>query len=161
MELSGRGLEVLSRNVRIAVLNGPNLNLLGVREPEIYGSQTLSDLERLVSERAADLGVEVDWFQTNHEGEFLERVHSLRDSVDGAIVNPAAWTHSSLAIRDAFLGVQTPFVEVHLSNIYAREPERRKSVLSDLAIGSIVGFGAGGYLMALDALAGYLNDEKA
>lgn len=138
--------------MRIAVLNGPNLNLLGTREPELYGRATLADLEREVRAEAARLGVTLVWFQTNHEGAFVEAVQGLRGTADGAIVNAAAFTHTSLAVRDAFLAVKVPFVEVHLSNIFAREPERRHSRLADLAIGIIAGFGPPGYLMALGAL---------
>ena len=138
--------------MRIAVLNGPNLNLLGTREPEVYGRATLADLERDVRAEAARLGVELTWFQTNHEGAFVDAVQALRGQADGAIVNAAAFTHTSLAIRDAFLAVKVPFVEVHLSNIFAREAERRHSRLADLALGIIAGFGAPGYLLALSAL---------
>ena len=137
----------------VAVLNGPNLNLLGVREPEIYGSDTLADIERMVRAEALGLGLEIEWLQTNHEGEFVEAVHGLRGRVNGALVNAAAFTHTSLAVRDAFLAVRPAFVEVHLSNIFAREPERRRSLLADLAIGIVAGFGADSYLLGLRALA--------
>lgn len=137
----------------VAVLNGPNLNLLGEREPEIYGSDTLADIERMVRAEALGLGLEIEWLQTNHEGEFVEAVHGLRGRVNGALVNAAAFTHTSLAVRDAFLAVRPAFVEVHLSNIFAREPERRRSLLADLAIGIVAGFGADSYLLGLRALA--------
>ncbi|GIW53534.1 MAG: 3-dehydroquinate dehydratase [Gemmatimonadales bacterium] len=143
--------------MRIAVLNGPNLNLLGVREPEIYGRQTLADIERAVRSRAEQSKVEIEWRQTNDEGEFVELVQGLRGRADGALVNAAAFTHTSLAIRDAFLAVRVPFVEVHLSNIFAREPERRRSLLADLAVGIVAGFGPLSYLLALDALLDHLN----
>jgi len=143
--------------VRIAVLNGPNLNLLGTREPEIYGRATLADIERAVRERARALDVQVDWEQTNEEGRFVELVQGLAGRADGALVNAAAFTHSSLAIRDALLAVRIPFVEVHLSNIFAREPERRRSVLSDAAVGLVAGFGATSYVLALEALARHLS----
>lgn len=142
--------------MRISVLNGPNLNLLGIREPEIYGRETLADIERAVRSRAEEVGVVVDWRQTNDEGEFVDWVQGLRGAADGALVNAAAFTHTSLAIRDAFLAVRVPFVEVHLSNIFAREPERRRSLLADLAIGVVAGFGPLGYLLAFDALLDYL-----
>jgi 3-dehydroquinate dehydratase-2 len=119
--------------MRIAVLNGPNLNLLGSREPEVYGTHTLADLEALVRAEAVRLGAELEWHQTNHEGAFVELVQGLRGRVNGALVNAAAFTHTSLAIRDAFLAVQVPFVEVHLSNIFAREPERLRGLLSRLS----------------------------
>ena len=143
--------------MRIAVLNGPNLNLLGTREPEIYGRATLADIERAVRERARALDVQVDWEQTNEEGRFVELVQGLAGRADGALVNAAAFTHSSLAIRDALLAVRIPFVEVHLSNIFAREPERRRSVLSDAAVGLVAGFGATSYVLALEALARHLS----
>lgn len=138
--------------MRIAVLNGPNLNLLGTREPEVYGSTTLAELEQQVRAEAARLKVTLTWMQTNHEGAFVDAVQALRGQVDGAIVNAAAFTHTSLAIRDAFLAVKVPFVEVHLSNIFAREAERRHSRLADLALGVAAGFGPAGYSMALQAL---------
>ncbi len=138
--------------MRIAVLNGPNLNLLGVREPELYGSESLEDLEASVRAKAESRGIEVLWYQTNHEGEFVDLVQSLRGQVDGAMVNAAAFTHTSIAIRDALLAVGVPFVEVHLSNIFAREPERRTSVLADIAVGIVAGFGSQSYLLAFDAL---------
>jgi len=138
--------------VRIAVLNGPNLNLLGVREPEQYGSESLEDIEASVRAKAKSRGVKVLWYQTNHEGEFVDLVQGLKGQVGGAMVNAAAFTHTSLAIRDALLAVQVPFVEVHLSNIFAREPERRTSVLADIAVGIVAGFGSQSYLLAFDAL---------
>ena len=143
--------------MRVAVLNGPNLNLLGSREPEIYGRTTLGEIEQLVRAEAARLGAEIVWGQTNPEGERVEAVQGLRGRADGAIINAAALTHSSLSLRDALLAVKLPFVEVHLSNIFAREPERRHSVLADLAIGLITGFGAQSYVLALHALAGRLR----
>src|SRR4051795_262432 len=143
--------------MRIAVLNGPNLNLLGQREPELYGSTSLADIEALVREAATPLGAEIDWFQTNHEGEMVEAVQRLRGRADGALINAAALTHSSLALRDALLAVRVPFVELHLSNIFAREPERRHSVIADLALGMVSGFGAQSYLLALQALMGRLR----
>src|SRR6185295_3268280 len=128
--------------MRIAVLNGPNLNLLGQREPEIYGHTSLAEIE---------------WLQTNHEGALVDAVQALKGRVDGALVNAAALTHSSLALRDAFLAVRVPFVELHLSNIFAREPDRRHSVLADLAVGMVTGFGAQSYVLALHALVGRLR----
>lgn len=143
--------------MRIAVLNGPNLNLLGTREPEVYGRFTLTELEQQVRTEAASLGVELAWLQTNHEGAFVEAVQGLRGHAEGAIVNAAAFTHTSLAIRDAFLAVKVPFVEVHLSNIFAREPERRNSRLADLAVGIVAGFGPAGYVLGLRALVAKLR----
>jgi 3-dehydroquinate dehydratase-2 len=143
--------------MRIAVLNGPNLNLLGQREPEVYGRTTLSEIEALVREAARGHGVELEWFQTNHEGALVDAVQGLRGRVDGALINAAALTHSSLALRDALLAVRVPFVELHLSNIFAREPERRHSMIADLALGMVTGFGAQSYVLALEALMGRLR----
>jgi 3-dehydroquinate dehydratase-2 len=141
----------------IAVLNGPNLNLLGQREPEVYGRTTLVEIEQMVRDAARSHGADIEWFQTNHEGALVDAVQGLRGRVDGALVNAAALTHSSLALRDAMLAVRVPFVELHLSNIFAREPERRHSVIADLAIGLVTGFGAQSYLLALQALVGRLR----
>jgi len=146
--------------VRIAVLNGPNLNLLGVREPELYGTDSLEDIESAVRDRAQSEGVEILWHQTNHEGEFVDLVQGLRGNVAGALVNAAGFTHTSLAIRDAFLAVSVPFVEVHLSNIFAREPERRHSILADIAVGIVSGFGSLGYLLAFDALVAHVKSRE-
>jgi 3-dehydroquinate dehydratase-2 len=143
--------------MRIAVLNGPNLNLLGQREPEVYGRTTLAEIEAMVREAAVPLGVEVEWFQTNHEGEMVDAVQRLRGRADGALINAAALTHSSLALRDALLAVRVPFVELHLSNIFAREPERRQSMIADLALGMVTGFGPQSYVLALQALLGRLR----
>ena len=143
--------------MRIAVLNGPNLNLLGQREPEVYGTSTLGEIESMVREAARAHGVEIEWLQTNHEGEMVDAVQRLRGRVDGALINAAALTHSSLALRDALLAVRVPFVELHLSNIFAREPERRHSMIADLALGMVTGFGAQSYLLALQALVGRLR----
>jgi 3-dehydroquinate dehydratase-2 len=143
--------------VRIAVLNGPNLNLLGVREPDVYGRDTLADIERIVRERAKPAGAEITWFQTNDEGQFVEQVQGLRGAAEGALINAAAFTHTSWAIRDALLAAQVPFVEVHLSNIFAREPERRRSLLADLAVGVVAGFGARSYVLGLEALVAHLR----
>lgn len=143
--------------MRIAVLNGPNLNLLGQREPEIYGHTSLADIERLVRQAAEGLGAEIEWLQTNHEGALVDAVQGLRGRVDGALINAAALTHSSLALRDALLAVRVPFVELHLSNIFAREPERRHSMIADLALGMVTGFGAQSYVLALQALVGRLR----
>ena len=143
----------------IAVLNGPNLNLLGEREPEIYGSTSLAEIERATMARARALGVECTWIQTNHEGELVEAIQGLKGRADGAVINAAAFTHTSLAVRDALLAVRVPFVEVHLSNIFAREPERRRSLLADLAIGVVTGFGADSYRLGFEALARYLESR--
>jgi 3-dehydroquinate dehydratase-2 len=147
--------------VRVTVLNGPNLNLLGRREPELYGRTDIAELERRVTARASALGTAVTWRQTNHEGAFVDLVQGLAGTADGALVNAAALTHTSLAVRDAFLAVRVPFVEVHLSNIFAREAERHRSLLADLAVGIIAGFGPDSYLLGLDALVGHLRARGA
>ncbi len=147
--------------MRIAVLNGPNLNLLGEREPDVYGRSTLAEVEAATRERARALGVECTWTQTNHEGELVEAIQALRGRADGAVINAAAFTHTSLAVRDALLAVRVPFVEVHVSNIFAREPERRRSLLADLALGVVTGFGADSYRLGLEGLVGYLGSRHA
>jgi 3-dehydroquinate dehydratase II len=145
--------------MRIAVLNGPNLNLLGSREPEIYGRTTLAEIERAVRDEAGRLGVGLTWMQTNHEGALVDAVQALAGQADGAVVNAAALTHTSLALRDAFLAVRVPFIEVHLSNIFAREPERRHSLLADLAVAVVAGLGPAGYVAAVRALADRLRGD--
>jgi len=144
--------------MRIAVLNGPNLNLLGSREPAVYGRASLGEIESMVRKAAADRGVDIDWLQTNHEGALIDAVQALPGRADGALVNAGALTHTSLALRDAMLAVRIPFVEVHLSNIFGREPARRQTLLADLAIGVICGFGAQSYLLGLEAMLGALRD---
>jgi 3-dehydroquinate dehydratase-2 len=143
--------------VKVSVLNGPNLNLLGTREPDIYGHRSLGEIEALCRERATALGVGLAWSQTNHEGEFVGLIQGLAGTAEGALVNAAAFTHTSIAVRDALLAVRVPFVEVHLSNIFAREPERRHSLLADLAVGVVSGFGADSYVLGLEAIVRYLR----
>jgi 3-dehydroquinate dehydratase-2 len=145
--------------MRIAVLNGPNLNLLGTREPELYGGGSLADLEARVRAVADSAGVSVDWRQSNSEGALVDAVQQLTGHADGALINAAAYTHTSLALRDALLAVRVPFVEVHLSNIFAREAMRRTSLLADLAVGIIAGFGPRGYELALTALVDHLRES--
>jgi 3-dehydroquinate dehydratase-2 len=142
--------------VRIAVLNGPNLNLLGTREPELYGHETLDDVERRLRKVGSELRVDLEFAQRNSEGELIEIVHAMRGRIDGALVNAGAYTHTSLALRDAFAGCFVPFVEVHITNIYAREPERRRSMLSDAAVGMVCGLGVLGYELALRGLVAHL-----
>jgi len=140
------------------VINGPNLNLLGVREPERYGTVTLAEIERRLRVRGRELGAELDpWVQSNLEGALVDAVQALRGVADGALINAAAYTHTSLAIRDAVLAAEVPFVEVHLSNVFAREEQRRQSLLADLAVGVIAGFGADSYLLGLEALVAELG----
>jgi 3-dehydroquinate dehydratase-2 len=138
--------------VRIAVINGPNLNLLGQREPAIYGTTTLAEIETRLREVARELDVSLSFEQFNGEGDIIDAIHALKGSADGALVNAGAYTHTSLAIHDALTSVAIPFAEVHLTNIYAREPERRHSVLADAAVAIIAGFGAVSYELALRGL---------
>jgi 3-dehydroquinate dehydratase-2 len=143
--------------VRIAVLNGPNLNLLGTREPELYGRTTLAEVEARLSAVGVELGVDVECAQRNGEGELVDLVHSLRGRAQGAIVNAGAYSHTSIALRDALTGVALPFVEVHVTNVYAREPERRHSMLAPVAVGCVVGLGTQGYELALRGLVATLR----
>lgn len=138
--------------MKIAVINGPNLNLLGVREPAVYGRETLADVERSLRAVARELPVELEFIQHNGEGQIIDAIHALRGQVNGAIVNAGAYAHSSLAIRDALVGTSIPFVELHISNVYAREPERRHSMLAPAALGVICGLGTYGYELALRGL---------
>ena len=144
---------------QVLVLNGPNLNLLGRREPEKYGTLSLADIEQSLLQQADQLGITIDFFQSNSEGALIDRVQQAgTDGTGIAIINPAGYSHTSVALRDAFLGVSLPLIEVHLSNIYQREPFRHKSYFSDIAVGTLAGFGAPGYNMALTAAADYLNN---
>ncbi len=140
------------RMALILVLNGPNLNLLGSREPAVYGDTTLDDIETALRTRAEQAGHQLLFFQSNAEHELVSRIHqAAATGVDFILVNPAAFTHTSIALRDALLGVAIPFIEVHLSNVFAREPFRHHSYLADVAVGVISGFGAQSYQLALDA----------
>ena len=145
--------------MKIAVINGPNLNLLGMREPELYGTTTLAQIEQHLREVGSQIGADLQFVQLNGEGEIVEHVHSLRGKVDGALVNAGAYSHTSLAIRDALAGVAVPFVEVHMTNIYAREPERRRSALADAAVAVVCGFGPDSYELALRGLVKKLNSH--
>jgi 3-dehydroquinate dehydratase-2 len=137
---------------RLLVLNGPNLNLLGTREPAVYGTTTLEDIRIRLTERALSAGHQLDWLQSNAEHELVERVHRAKqENIDFILLNPAAFTHTSVALRDALTGVAIPFIELHLSNVHAREPFRSHSYFSDVARGVIAGFGADSYVLALDA----------
>ena len=136
--------------MKISVLNGPNLNLLGTREPEIYGTETLHDIENRLTTLALESSIDIDFFQSNSEDGLIDRLHQAKkDSVDYVIINPGAFTHTSVALRDAFLGTNIPFIEVHISNIYSREDFRKKSFLSDISLGLITGLGTAGYEFAL------------
>jgi 3-dehydroquinate dehydratase-2 len=143
--------------VKIAVLNGPNLNLLGTREPAVYGHETLEDVERRLRQVAKELRVDIEFSQHNGEGALIDCVHAMRGRVDGALVNAGAYTHTSLALRDALAGIALPFVEVHITNIYAREPERRHSMLANAAVGLVCGLGVFGYELALRGLVAHLT----
>lgn len=135
---------------QLLLINGPNLNLLGTREPEVYGRQTLGDIEQALQAEARTLGHRLDCFQSNHEGALVDRVQQARsDGVAFILLNPGAYTHTSVALRDALLGVAIPFVEIHLSNVHAREAFRQRSYFSDIATGCIIGCGALGYRLAL------------
>ncbi len=134
------------------IINGVNLNMLGIREPGIYGNSTLADLEKMVTKKAGELGVEVDFFQSNFEGEIVEKIHAAMGVYDGIIINPGAFTHYSYAIRDAFGSVKLPVIEVHISNIHKREEFRHTSVIVPECIGQICGLGFMGYTLALEAL---------
>lgn len=137
----------------ILVLNGANLNLLGTREPEVYGTTTLAEIGQMLDAAAADMGHELQHFQSNAEHELIDRIHQAkRDGVSFIIINPGGFTHTSIVLRDALAGVEIPFIEVHLSNIFAREAFRQHSYLSDLAVGVISGLGSQGYLFALNAV---------
>ena len=139
--------------MKILVLNGPNLNLLGTREPEIYGTETLHDIENRLTTLALESSIDIDFFQSNSEDGLIDRLHQAKkDSVDYVIINPGAFTHTSVALRDAFLGTDIPFIEVHISNIYSREDFRKKSFLSDISTGLITGLGTAGYEFALSSI---------
>ncbi len=138
--------------MRVLVVHGPNLNMLGVREPGFYGDATLDEINAALVELGSTLGVEVATFQTNQEGEMVDRIQSALGQTDAILINPAAFTHTSVAVRDALIATAIPFVEVHLSNIHAREEFRRTSLLADVAVGVICGFGPSSYLLGLRAL---------
>ncbi len=144
----------------IQIIHGPNLNLLGKREPEHYGVQTLKEINQALSLRAQELDVKVDFFQSNHEGHLVDALHqAAEDGADGVIINPAAYTHTSVALRDAAAAIQVPVVEVHLSNIHARETFRHHSYLAPVAIAQLCGFGAHGYILALEGLLQHLRSR--
>lgn len=143
--------------MKIAVINGPNLNLLGTREPEVYGSTTLAQIEERLTALGKTLNAELTFSQFNGEGQIVDAIHDLKGRADGILMNAGAYSHTSLAIRDALAGVAIPFVEVHLTNIYAREPERRKSALAEAATAVICGFGADSYDLALRGIIATLD----
>jgi 3-dehydroquinate dehydratase-2 len=138
---------------KIIVIHGPNLNMLGRREPEIYGHQSLDEINAQLLALAEKLGMEIETFQSNHEGEIVDRIQQSVGTCEGILINPAAYTHTSIAIRDALSLLDIPVIEIHLSNIYKREPFRHKSLIADIAVARISGFGAQGYRLALEGLA--------
>ncbi len=138
--------------MKILVINGVNMNMLGIREPEKYGTMTLKDLEKELYAYSFELGVDIETFQSNHEGEIVEKIHSAYKHADGIVINPGAYTHTSIAIRDALASVSVPAVEVHMTNIHAREDFRHNSVIAPVCTAQISGFGADGYKLALKGL---------
>lgn len=144
---------------KILVIHGPNLNMLGKREPEIYGKETLDDINNTIAGKGSDIGLEIECFQSNHEGAIVEKIQTAMGKVSGLIINPAAFTHTSIAIRDAVLLLDMPVIEVHLSNIYKRESFRHKSMLSDVVTGQIAGLGVIGYLLALEAISNMVRKK--
>lgn len=141
----------------VLVLNGPNLNLLGTRQPEIYGSTTLADVEAMCAAHGEARGIHVTCRQSNHEGALVDAIHASKGTFDGIVLNAGAYTHSSIALHDAIAGTQMPVIELHLSNIHARESFRHVSYIAPVAVGMICGFGASGYTLALDAMIGHLG----
>ena len=138
--------------MKILVLHGPNLNLLGQREPDVYGRVTLDEIDAGLRELGDSQGASVETFQSNHEGDLVDRVHAARGATDGIVINPGGLTHTSVVLRDAMIASEVPFIEVHLSNVHAREPFRHRSLLADVAVGQICGLGAIGYELAVRAL---------
>jgi len=144
----------------LLILNGPNLNLLGTRQPEVYGKTTLAEIEAMCVDKAKSLGCAVTCFQSNHEGELIDAIHGARGTHDGVILNAGAYTHTSVALMDAISSVGVPVVELHLSNIHAREEFRHKSFIARVAVGQICGFGPAGYPLAMDAMLSYLEQSR-
>jgi 3-dehydroquinate dehydratase-2 len=141
----------------ILVLNGPNLNMLGLREPTVYGHETLADVEKMCTEVGSAHGFQVECLQTNHEGQLIDRIHAARGTVAGIVINPGAWTHTSVAIHDALVAAEVPVLEVHISNVHKRESFRHHSYVSLVAVGVIAGFGTHGYKLAIEHFAKLLN----
>ncbi len=146
--------------MKVLILHGPNLNLLGTREPGVYGACTLVEIDEDLRALAAELGVEVESHQANGEGDLVDRIQASAGRFEGILINPAAYTHTSVALRDALLAVGLPFVEVHLSNVHRREPFRRRSLLADVAVGTVAGFGPESYELGLRGLVGHLASRR-
>ena len=146
--------------MNILLINGPNLNLLGTREPEIYGNKTLNDIEKQLIKVAQEKEVNLECFQSNHEGEIVDKIQNSVNNIEGILINAGAFTHTSISIRDALIGAKIPFVELHISNIFSREEFRKESFLTDKAIGIISGFGISSYFLALDGIIEFLRNKK-
>ena len=146
--------------MNILLINGPNLNLLGTREPDIYGNETLNDIEKDLTKVAKEKSINLECFQSNHEGEIVDKIQSSVSSIHGILINAGALTHTSISIRDALIGSKIPFVELHISNIFSREEFRKESFLTDKAIGIISGFGITSYFLALDGIIEFLSNKK-
>ena len=146
--------------MNILLINGPNLNLLGIREPEIYGNKTLNDIEKDLIKVAKGKSINLECFQSNHEGEIVDKIQSSVSTIHGILINAGAFTHTSISIRDALIGSKIPFVELHISNIFSREEFRKESFLTDKAIGIISGFGITSYFLALDGIIEFLSSNK-
>ena len=142
----------MPKNKKILVIHGPNLNMLGTREPDVYGKMTLAEIDAKLKQTGDEIGLDVETFQSNHEGAIIDKIQETIEGFDGLIINPGAYTHTSIAIRDALLMLDIPIIEVHLSNVYKREAFRHKSMLSDIATAKIVGLGANGYFLALKGI---------
>lgn len=146
--------------MKILVINGANLNMLGIREPDKYGSMTLKDIEKELYSYSFELGIDIETFQSNHEGELIEKIHDAKNNCEGIIINAGAYTHTSIAIRDAISAIEIPVIEVHITNIYKREQFRHHSYLASVCIGQISGFGINSYKLGLKAMIDYLSDNK-
>ncbi|MEA2102586.1 MAG: type II 3-dehydroquinate dehydratase [Thermodesulfobacteriota bacterium] len=147
--------------MKILLVNGPNLNMLGVREVSAYGTMGLGDIETVFLSKADELGIECVFFQSNHEGDIIERIHAaMAEGIDGMVINPGAYTHTSIAIRDAILSVDLVFAEVHITNVFSREAFRQKNLFSDIALGTISGFGSHGYVLALEGLVNHIRRKE-
>ena len=158
---SSRSADSREGSIKILVMHGPNLNLLGKREPEIYGTQTLAEIDAALAATAKTLGAEIESIQSNHEGELIDRIQEAMGQADGILINPGGFTHSSVALRDALIATGLPIIEVHLSNVYAREVFRQHSYVSPIATGVISGLGASGYRFGLEALVERLSAASA